>query len=253
VSQVNRLIKEKLSKGTSIIHKLDPRIKLTVIIFFSIVVAINDHIFSLSAALLFSALLILVAKLRIKEVLSRLLVVNSFIFILWLMLPITFSGEKIFSLGSVGISREGIDYAFLITIKSNSIILAGIALLSTTSIYKMIHALHHLYLPDKLTQLFFFTYRYLHTIYSEFISLNNALKIRGFKPKSNFHTYKTYAYLVGMLLVRSYDRSNRVYNAMLCRGFKGKFWTLNHFHFQKIDLICGAVMMSFVLCLVVLP
>ena len=64
---MNHLIKEKLSKGSSIIHKLDPRVKLTVIIFFSIVVAVNDHIFSLSGALLFSALLILIAKLKIKE------------------------------------------------------------------------------------------------------------------------------------------------------------------------------------------
>jgi len=250
---VENLIKEKFSNGTSIVHKLDPRIKLIVILLFSIVAAVTDKFTSLTIALLFSIILIMMARLKVKDIFSRLLVVNSFIFILWIMLPLTFGGEKIYSLGSLNISSEGIKYALLISIKSNSIILAGMALLSTTSIYNMIHALHHLYLPDKLTQLFFFTYRYLHTIYSEYISLNNALKIRGFKPKSNLHTYKTYAYLVGMLMIRSYDRSSRVYNAMLCRSFRGKFWTLNHFRFHKIDFVAGAVMAGCVLGLVLLP
>ena len=247
------MIKEKFSKGTSLIHTLDPRVKIIVILLFSVIVAVTDKTISLIAALLFSIMIIMIAKLKAKEILSRLLVVNSFIFLLWIMLPFTFGGEKIYTLGSMGISQEGIKYAFLISIKSNSIVLAGIALLSTTSVYNIIHALHHLYLPDKLTQLFFFTYRYLHTIYSEYVSLNNALKIRGFKPGTNFHTYKTYAYLVGMLLVRSYDRSNRVYNAMLCRGFKGKFWTLNHFNFKKADFVAGTMMITCVLGLVLLP
>lgn len=108
--------------------------------------------------------------------------------------------------------------------------MAGIALLSTSSIFNLIHALHHLNFPEKLIQLFFFTYRHIYTIHSEYIKLNNAIKIRGFKPKTNLNTYKTYAYLVGMMLVRSYVRSKRVYDAMLCRGFKGKFWILDHFY-----------------------
>jgi len=169
------------------------------------------------------------------------------------MLPFTFPGKNFYTLGSLNISQEGIKYALLITIKSNSIILAGIALLSTSSIFNLVHALRHLYLPDKLTQLFFFSYRYIQTIHSEYIRLNNAVKIRGFKAQTNFHTYRTYAYLVGMMLVRSYDRSKRVYNAMLCRGFKGKFWTLNHFVFKKSDFIAGTVMISYIIGLVLLP
>lgn len=247
------LIKERFSKGDSFLHKLDPRVKIIVVLLFSVIVAITDKYISLLGALLFAIGVVIIAKLKTREVISRLLVVNSFIFLLWLMLPFTFPGEKIYTLGSLGISREGIKYAFLITVKSNSIILTGIALLSTSSIFNLVHALRHLYLPDKLIQLFFFTYRYIHTIYSEYVKLNNAIKIRGFKPQTNLHTYKTYSYLVGMMLVRSYDRSNRVYNAMLCRGFKGKFWTLNHFIFKKLDFVLGIIMISCIIGLVLLP
>ena len=247
------LIKERFSEGDSTLHRLDPRVKIIVASFFSVIVAASDKYTLLLGALLFAVGTVLIARLRTKEIISRLLVVNSFILLLWLMLPFTFPGKNIYTLGSLGISQEGIKYALLITIKSNSIILAGIALLSTSSIFNLVHALRHLHFPDKLTQLFFFSYRYIHTIHSEYIRLNNALKIRGFKPKTNLHTYKTYAYLVGMMLVRSYDRSKRVYNAMLCRGFKGKFWTLNHFVYKKVDFVAGIVMISCIVGLVLLP
>ena len=246
------MIKEKFSAGDSPLHRLDPRVKIIVALFFSVTVAVTDKYTSLLSALLFAVVIVAVARLKTKEIVSRLLVVNSFIFLLWLMLPFTFPGKNIYTLGPLNISQEGIKYALLITIKSNSIILAGIALLSTSSIFNLVHALRHLHFPDKLTQLFFFTYRYIHTIHSEYIRLNNALKIRGFKPQTNLHTYKTYAYLVGTMLVRSYDRSKRVYDAMLCRGFKGKFWTLNHFVFKKSDFIAGTVMISYIIGLVLL-
>jgi cobalt/nickel transport system permease protein len=250
---VINLIKEKFSEGDSPFHRLDPRIKIIVTLLFSVIVAVSNKHTLLIGALFFAVVGVIVARLRTKEVISRLLVVNSFIFLLWLMLPFTFPGKNIYTLGSLNISQEGIKYALLITIKSNSIILAGIALLSTSSIFNLVHALRHLHFPGKLTQLFFFTYRYTQTIHSEYIRLNNAVKIRGFKAQTNFHTYRTYAYLVGMMLVRSYDRSKRVYNAMLCRGFKGKFWTLNHFVFKKSDLVTGMIMISGIIGLVLLP
>jgi len=246
------LISEKFSEGNSFIHRLDPRVKLIVALLFSIIVAVIDKYTPLMGALLFAIVGVIIAKLKMKELISRLLVVNSFIFLLWLMLPFTFPGEKIFALGSLGISQEGIKYALLITIKSNSIILVGIAFLSTSSIFNLIHSFSHLYIPDKLIQLFFFTYRYIYTIHSEYIKLHNAMKIRCFIPYTNPRTYKTYAYLVGIILIQSYDRSKRVYNAMLCRGFKGKFWTLNHFQLKKSDLLTGVVMISYIIGLVLL-
>ncbi len=244
------LIKEKFSEGDSLLHNLDPRIKIIVALFFSVSVAVIDKYNSLFFALLLAIFLIIVSKLKVKEIISRLLVVNSFIFLLWLMLPFTLPGEIIYTLGSLSISREGIHYVFLITLKSNTIILATLALLSTSSIYNLIHALSHFHVPDKLIHLFFFTFRYLQTIHSEYIRLNNALKIRGFKAQTNFHTYRTFAYLIGMILVRSYDRSKRVYDAMLCRGFKGKFWILDHFTFKQSDFVSGIIMISCIIGLV---
>ncbi|MBW1679214.1 MAG: cobalt ECF transporter T component CbiQ, partial [Deltaproteobacteria bacterium] len=77
--------------------------------------------------------------------------------------------------------------------------------------------------------------------------LANAMKIRCFHPRTDIHTYKTYAYLLGMLLIKSYDRSERVHQAMICRGFKGEFWMLDHFSLKKPDVIAGVLMLFFIM------
>ena len=246
------MIGEEFSSGDSFIHRIDPRIKIVIVVLFSIVIAVADRFPVLFSGVFFSVGLIAIARLSIIKVLYRLLIVNGFIFLLWVFLPFTFPGETLFSIGALNASRDGVIYALLITIKSNAIILASIALLATSSITTLVHALRHIYVPDKLVHLFFFCYRYINVIYLEYVRLTNAMKIRCFKPKTNMHTYKTYAYLVGMLLLKSYDRSERVYNAMLCRGFKGKFWMLDHFSLKKSDLVSGIIMLICIIGLVLL-
>jgi cobalt/nickel transport system permease protein len=72
-------------------------------------------------------------------------------------------------------------------------------------------------------------YRYIFVIEQEYQRLYRAAKMRNFRPASNLHTYRTYAYLVGMLFVRASERARRVHLAMKCRGFTGRFHSLAHF------------------------
>ncbi len=160
-----------------------------------------------------------------------------------LFLPFTVPGETIYTIGPLAIQKEGIRSALLITLKSNSIILMVIALLGTSQVFTLVHALSHLWVPDKLVHLFFFCFRYVHVIHEDYHRLSNAMKMRAFKPKTDMHTYRAYAYLVGMLLVRSFDRSKRILQAMKCRGFKGKFHILYHYRMKKYDyaLACSSI------------
>ncbi len=237
------MVAEEFSSGNSFIHDLDPRIKIIVATLFSITVAVADRTEVLLLALLFSACCVILSSLPLLRVMRRLLLVNGFILLLWLLLPFTYPGKTLFSVGPFDATAEGIRYALTITIKSNTIILACIALLGTTSIFALVHALRHLHVPDKLVQLLFFSYRYIHVIYREYLRLLNAMKVRCFRPRSNLRTYKTYAYLVGMMLLNSYDRSERVYGAMLCRGFKGQFWILDHFALKRGDVMLFIIML----------
>ena len=238
---------EEFTQGDSFLHRLDPRVKIIVAVSFSIVVAATDRYSIPLAAFFLPAVVIVAARLNLKKVGWRLLIVNGFILFLWFFLPFTYPGQILFSLGPLKASKEGIGYALLITLKSNAIILACIAFLATTPVPKLIYALNRLYLPDKLVHLFFFCYRYIHVIHLEYHKLDHALKIRCFKPKTDFHTYRTYAYLVGILLLRSYDRSNRIYNAMLCRGFKEKYWILDQLCLKQSDIFLGIIMFFYII------
>jgi cobalt/nickel transport system permease protein len=246
------IIEEQFSTGESFVHNLDPRVKIIVAILYSIVVAVSSNFSALLPALGISALLIVLGKLSIRKILYRLLLVNGLIIFLWVFLPFTYKGEILFTMGPLAGTKEGVLYASQITIKCNAILLAMIALLSTTPVSTLGHAMGQLYFPDKIIHLFLFTYRYIHVIFQEYNRLINAMRIRGFKPQTNLHTYRSYAYLVGMLLVRSYDRAERIHKAMLCRGFHGKYYTLTQFSIKIGDIIYLSLMLSAILGLGIL-
>ena len=243
-------IQESFSEGASLAHRLDPRGKIVVAALFSILVAVTKNYAVAVAGLVLASVYLALARLPLKRVVVRLLVVNSFIFFLWLVLPFTYPGEAVWRFGPLTASRQGLIYAGLITIKSNAIIITLIALVATVPIVTLGQAMHNLRLPDKLCHLLLFTYRYIYVFEQEYRRLVQAMKIRGFRPRTNLHTYRSYAYLAAMLLVRSFDRAERVFQAMLCRGFHGTFYSLKSFSWQRRDRIfLGASLLALLVLL----
>jgi cobalt/nickel transport system permease protein len=230
-------IEEPFSEGASLAHRLDPRGKLVVAALFAGLIAVSKSYVATLAGLGLALVGLALARLPLKKVAYRLLVVNSFIFFLWIVLPFTYPGDPAFHWGPVAATRQGLLFTGLITLKSNTIIIGLIALIATVPVVTLGQAMHGLRLPDKLCHLLLFTYRYIYVFEQEFHRLVQAMKIRGFRPRTNMHTYRSYAYLAAMLLVRSYDRADRVFQAMLCRGFHGVFYSLRTFGWQRRDKI----------------
>jgi cobalt/nickel transport system permease protein len=243
------MIGEEFSGGDSLIHHLDPRVKIVAVSFFSVVVAVSNRFVVLMSALALGFFIVLLARVPMKQLVRRLVPVNVFILFLWFFLPFTVQGEPLFSVGPLVGTHEGVLYATRISLKSNAIVTVLITLVASSSILTLGHAMHELRVPQKIVHLFFFTYRYIHVIGREYVRLVNAMKVRGFHPGTNMHSYKTFAYLVGMLLVRSSDRADRVRNAMLCRGFRGRLYSLSHFSMKTRDVISLIVMVTLVLAL----
>lgn len=246
------MFEDEFAQHDSFLHRLDPRIKIIIVFFFSVVAAVANRFVVLWLALGFSVVIVLISATPIRQVVRRLVPVNLFILFLWFFLPFTLNGEPFFSVGPLVASHEGVVYAARITIKSNAIVIVLIALVSSTPILTLGHAMHDLRVPKKLVHLFFFTLRYIHVIHREYVRLVQAMKVRGFRPKTNMHTYKTFAYLVGMLLVRSCDRAQRVHNAMLCRGFRGRLYSLSQFSLRTADIVSLILMLAFVVGLGIL-
>ncbi len=223
------MINEVFSEGHSVIHRLDPRIRIVFCTLFSFLTALSAEFQSLYGALGVSMIILVAARLSPGQVLKRLKVVLGFLILLWMLLPLTYEGEMIATLGPLVFTRPGVLLAGAISLKSIAILLAFIALFSTMTFAQLGHGLARMGCPGKLVHHLLMTYRYIFVIDEEYQRLLRAVKMRNFRPKTTIHTYRTYAYLVGMLFVRASERANQVHRAMLCRGFNGRFHCLGEF------------------------
>lgn len=240
---------DQFSEGNSFLHRIDPRIKIIVYVPLVCMIALSDNraipITALSLAIVFIG----ITRMPLRSAINRLFIVNIFIVFLWLTLPFSMPGKTLVALGRLTITYEGIACAFLITLKANAIFLFTISILGTTSIVALTHACAHFKVSQKLTSMFFFFYRYISDLHEEYIKLLRAVKARAFQPKTDMQTFRTYAFLVGMLFIKSYERSQRVYQALQLRGFKGYFPMLTHFHYHKSDIAFASFMGAFLLLL----
>jgi cobalt/nickel transport system permease protein len=218
------------------IEAVDPRVRILTAVALSLVMAMAQTVTTLACALLAGVVAACFTGLHPLVIFRRLLPVNGFIAILFLLLPLSTGSEELFRLGPLCYTREGFHMALAIGLKANAMVLWIVVLLSTLDMVTMGHALSHLGVPDKLSHLLLFSVRYLNLLHSEYVRLRTAMKIRGFRPRVNRHTYRSLGFLVAMLLVRSLDRSDRVLAAMKCRGFRGQFYLLDHFAYSRRDI-----------------
>ena len=234
---------EQFSQGNSLLHRADPRVKIISTAVLSLVIALCQNFSTALAGLLIAIFLVFAAQLSPKQILRRLFIVNSFNILLWLLLPLTYGGQPVIYFAGIGLSRPGLLLAVLITIKANAIILIFISLLATSTVARLGHGLQRLHLSPRLCVLLLFSYRYITVIHLEYLRLQRAAKLRCFRPGTNLHTYKTYAHMLGMLLVKSWNRAERVGQAMLLRGFHGRFYSMEEKTITKDDLIFLVIMM----------
>ncbi|VVS93664.1 cobalt ECF transporter T component CbiQ [Desulfoluna spongiiphila] len=208
---------------SSPIHRTAPTVRVAVAFVLSLVTALASTPTVPLAALGLGGCFLLLARLPLGAVVRRLMPLCLFLFVLWVVLPFTGEGPALGSLGPLTVKGDGLALACLISLKSFSILLILMALVSTMHTFDLGHALNALGMPTKLTFLIVMSARYIVVIEREYRKLRNAARMRGFQPDTSLHAYRTFAHMAAMLLVRSHLRAKRVYNAMVLRGFDGRF------------------------------
>jgi cobalt/nickel transport system permease protein len=177
-----------------------------------------------------AGVLTMAAAVSLRALVVRLITVNGFMLMLVVLLPWSLPGESLIQLGGFNYSREGLHEALIIVVRGNAILLILTVFIGTMEPHTFGHALSRLRVPEKLTMLLLFTIRYIAVLDREYRQLRRAMTMRSFRPTLNGHTLRTIGYLTGMLLVRALDRSERINEAMRCRGFTGHFpvWRTGH-------------------------
>ncbi|MDQ0509907.1 cobalt ECF transporter T component CbiQ [Ancylobacter amanitiformis] len=153
----------------------------------------------------------------------RLWHLEGFLLLLFATLPFTMDGRPLFTLGPLVASLDGVWRASLIAAKVSTCVLVLTVLLGDVEPARLGVALRGLRVPERLSRLCVMTMRYTSLLRDEARRLHDAMRARGFRPRSSRHTWRSYGNLIGMLLVRALDRAERVEEAMLCRGYTGSF------------------------------
>ncbi|NPV59414.1 MAG: cobalt ECF transporter T component CbiQ [Actinobacteria bacterium] len=238
---------DEYSDLRSPVHQLDPRAKL---VGFAALIVIcvstpPDRYAAFAAYLGLELALVLVSRLPWRHVLKRMLVVLPFILVVAAFLPFFGEGGGSYNLGPLTLSAHGLLVLWNVAAKSTISVLAVILLSSTTPFPELLKGMEKLKVPVLLTTILSFMYRYVFVLMDELQRMRRARDSRGWSGKW-FWQSKVIGHMIAALFLRSYERGERVYAAMLARGYGGGTHTIYLYEF-------GAMEVGFMVMLVLFP
>ena len=229
------MILEHTPHSRTLIDRLDPRVRVVSAVILALAPIACFTALPLAGFLGLLLLLTLWERIPIGVLFGRFRSLNAFMIMMALILPWSTPGTPLVTVWGLTYTMDGLLQVGIITLKANSVLLVITNLLSTMELVSLAHALEKLSVPKKLIHLFSFTLRYIVVLESEYVQLRRAMTMRSFRPGFNRHTLRTFGHLVGMLLVRAMDRAQRITQAMKCRGFSGKFYSIRHYAMKRHD------------------
>jgi cobalt/nickel transport system permease protein len=165
----------------------------------------------------------------------RLALVNVFFLGILATVPLAVPGEALLRLGPLSFTWEGFLLALRMTAKGNAIFLLFWGLVRPLSPPRLGAAMSALGVPDKLCLILSLTYRYLDLMRHEWSRLATSAKLRGFLPSLSSKTMRTYGLMLALLFMRALDRASAIHQAMICRGFDGRFRSLGGLGWKGVD------------------
>jgi cobalt/nickel transport system permease protein len=243
---------DRSTDGQSLLHRLDPRVKVVVTVLFIVSNALLPDGAWLALALAWGLVLAgnLLAGLGPGYTLARsfvalpfALAASSAVFAL--------PGRPLFALDAgpwhLVATDAGLVRFLSILARSWLAVQAAVLLTATTSFPDLLHALRHLGLPRALVAVVAFMYRYLFVLADEALRLLRAREARSARLPgvraggSLAWRARVAGSMAGQLFLRSYERSDRIYQAMLARGYAGHLLTLNPHVLRGRDWLFGAL------------
>jgi cobalt/nickel transport system permease protein len=229
------------------LSRLEARVKVVAIVIFTFMVVTLESKFVLGLATLSVLFLVALARLPLSYLGKRLSWMLPFAGMLIIMYPLITPGETLWCLTSrictLTVSVEGVNKATVLFLRMINAILLMSVLSATTPFPDLMRALKRLSVPVMLVNLVEFTVRYLYILGQELQRMQLARKARCFKKGNNLLDLRTFTILgqlIGILFLRSYNRGERIYNAMLSRGFSGEVNCCGHCHLKPQDFWWGS-------------
>ena len=233
------------------VHRLDARVKIIVTLAYIVTLTVAPFGWSIALALLFPAALIAVSRVPVLYLLKRTVVVLPFVLAVAVFMPFLPGRHVMYETTLLGqtlrITEEGLRMCLGVCVKACLSVLTVLALTATTRFALMLKALHSMKVPAVLVLLLSFLYRYLFVLFDQATRMRRARDARGFQgghgpPRWSFRVAVN---IIGSLFLRTYTRAERVYQAMLARGFSGEVHTMTEWHLGRRDAVFAAISMCY--------
>jgi len=222
------------------IHRLDARAKVLALVAI-VLVTVSTPASAWPAFLGYAttlAAVATVARVPPRWLLMRMAVVIPFVLFVAVFIPFLPHAGPRYELGLWGlsVSRHGLAVLWNVTAKG-LIAITAIALLSaTTPFADLLAGLARLRVPRLFVTLVGMTYRYLFLLAAEAKRMKRAGDARGFGGRWLWHA-GVIGRMIGMLFLRSYERGERVYLAMVSRGYDGRAVGLARVRLRSADYL----------------
>lgn len=235
----------------SLVHRLDPRIKLTITLLYILSSALlpDGAWLAYFAGWLLIAVISGMAGVGLRFLLTRSIIALPFA-LAAITLIFTVPGEPALAVQAgpwlLVASWPGIIRFASIMLRSWLSVQTAILLTATTPFPDLLNGMRHLRVPAILISIVGFMYRYLFVLADEVLRLLRAREARSAGSVAGQKTGGTLGWrariagnMAGQLFLRSYERSDRVYNAMLARGYQGVLLTMHQHELKTRDWVVG--------------
>lgn len=146
----------------------------------------------------------------LSYLLRRLALFLPVVFLFSLSIPFTENFER------------GWDISLLILLRSLLAFMAMLWLIHSMSFEELLVSLRNLYFPPLLLMIIAFMFRYCFILWEELERMRTSRRSRTFQKPGLIQNWIQSAQLIGMLLIRSLKRSERIHQAMCSRGWNGE-------------------------------
>ena len=207
--------------GDSPVHRLAPEVKIVAVLLVTVIVVLTPRtlFWAFGGYALLLVAVAAVARVPAPWLAKRASIELPFV-LLAITLPFAGQGERITWLG-LSLSVDGLHGAWNIFAKGTLGVLASLLLAATTTMRDLILGLDRLRCPAVFTQIATFMLRYLDVLADDARRMRTARLARGYDPRFLWQV-KAFAVGVGSLFLRAYERGERVYLAMVSRGYTGR-------------------------------
>jgi len=224
-----------LAMQTSAVHRLDPRAKvLTTLVFTVCVVSFGRYeLAAMMPFFLYPVALLALADLPPGYIARKTAVVLPFAVLIGLFNPL-FDRQVLLQLGPLDIWGGWISWASVV-IRSLLTAAAAIVLLATTGFPGICEALERLGMPRGFAVQLLFLYRYIFVLTDEGGRVARARQLRSCGSRGL--GLRHFGPLLGHLLLRTWERAERIHMAMLARGFTGEVHARHQGHLGRREVL----------------